>query len=61
MAVLKAGCLTTSAAVRGISPHKKGEKEEEVEEEKSRLYVLSIDTSERKITSSIQMPVSTIR
>ena len=39
MAVLKAGCFTTSAAVRGISPHKKEEKgEEEVEEEaRSRL------------------------
>ena len=35
MAELKAGCLTTSAAVRGMSPNKKEEEEEEEEEEET--------------------------
>ena len=67
MAVLKAGCLTTSAAVRGMSPNKTKEEEEKEEKgekatpSKSRFYVLSIDMSERMITSSIQRSVSTIR
>ena len=33
MAELKAGCLTTSAAVRGMSPNKREGKEKEKEEE----------------------------